>query len=94
MCGRCGRYIGALAPTRYKPAPYAVALDKIGADDELAALVGFEWHMVQRLRDGNFVLRHPERDGVCVSMREWLRDADDDDDGDEPEEDDAEDTGA
>ena len=79
VCERCGRYIGSLAPTRYLPPPYPVALDKITSDDEVAALVGFEWHMLGRLRDGNFVLRHPERDGRCVSIREWAE-ADDDDD--------------
>jgi hypothetical protein len=72
VCGRCGRYIGSLSPARYLPPPYIVALDRIGPDDEIAALVGFEWHMVQRLRDGNFAIRHHEIDGVCVSMREWL----------------------
>jgi hypothetical protein len=82
VCARCGRYIGSLAASRFLPAPYPVALDKIGADDEVAALVGFEWHMVQRLRDGNFTIAHPEIDGRCVSMREWLA-HDDSDSGDD-----------
>ena len=36
--------------------------------------------MIGLLRSGNFVIRHPERDGRCVSIREWLADDDDDDD--------------
>jgi hypothetical protein len=79
VCSRCGRYIGSLAPTRYLPPPYPVALDKVGTDDEVAALVGFEWYMLKRLREGNFVLRHPQRRGRCVSIREWAESDDDDD---------------
>jgi hypothetical protein len=88
VCARCGRYIGGLNAERYLPPPYPVALDKIGADDEAAALVGFEWHMLNRLREGNFTLRHPERDGHCVSFREWIAadtNEDEDDDEDPPE---------
>jgi hypothetical protein len=81
VCDRCGRYVGSLAPQRYLPPPYPVALDKITTDDEVAALIGFEWHMAGRLRDGNFTIRHPERDGHCVSVREWIeRDIDEDED--------------
>ncbi len=72
VCVRCGRYIGSLGATTYLPPPYPVALDKITPDDEVSALVGFEWHMLGRLRDGNFTIRHPEIDGRCVTMREWL----------------------
>lgn len=82
-CARCGRYVGSLAAKRYVPPPYPVALDKITADDEVAALVGFEWHMLGRLRDGNFTIMHPERDGACVTMREWLAAEDDDFEDDE-----------
>lgn len=82
VCGRCGKYIGSLAQTRYLPPPYPVALDKIAADDEVAALVGFEWHMLGRMREGNFTIRHPERDGKCVSLREWAAYDDDEDEGD------------
>jgi hypothetical protein len=64
------------------PPPYPIALDKIGADDEVAALIGFEWHMLSLLRDGKFTIRHPQRDGRCVSIREWMA-ADDDEEVDE-----------
>ena len=80
VCDRCGRYVGSLAARRYVPPPYPVALDRIGADDEAEALIGFEWHMLNRMREGNFVIRHPQVDGHCVSYREWLE-ADDEDDG-------------
>lgn len=72
VCARCGRYIGSLGAATYLPAPYPVALDKITSDDEVSALIGFEWHMLGRLRDGNFTIRHPEVEGRCVTMREWL----------------------
>jgi hypothetical protein len=78
VCERCGRYVGSLAEEKYRPAPYPVALDRIGDDDEAEALIGFEWHMLNRMREGNFVIRHPELDGRCVSYRQWL-DADDED---------------
>ena len=81
VCDRCGRYIGTLGLKKYLPPPYPVALDKIAADDEVAALVGFEWHMLGRLREGNFTIRHPQLDGRCSSLREWA--AANDDDGDE-----------
>jgi hypothetical protein len=83
VCERCKRYIGSLGETTYVPPPYPVALDKITSDDEVAALVGFEWHMLGRLRDGNFTIRHPEIDGRCATMREWLTHEHDDDDEDE-----------
>lgn len=70
-CGRCGRYVGSLAAERYLPPPYPVTLDRIG-DDEAAALVAFEWHMLGMLRQGRFSIRHPEIDGRCVSYREWI----------------------
>lgn len=76
VCDRCGRYVGSLAPSRYLPAPYPVALGKIGADDEVAALVGFEWYMLGLLHEGAFTIRHPQRRGACVSVREWYADDD------------------
>ena len=48
----------------------------------MRALVGFEWHMRDRLRRGNFVIRHPEIDGRCVTYREWLK-SDDEDPGED-----------
>lgn len=72
VCERCGRYIGSLGASTYLPPPYPVALDRISSDDEIAALVGFEWHMLGRLRNANFTIRHPEIDGRCATMREWL----------------------
>ncbi len=80
VCDRCGRYVGSLAAKRYLPPPYPIALDKIGADDEVAALVGFEWHMLGLLRDGGFTVRHPQRRGACVSIRDWYADEDEIDD--------------
>jgi hypothetical protein len=80
ICDRCGRYVGGLSRGRFRPAPYPVALDKIGAEDEAEALIGFEWHMVDLLRRGNFVIRHPQRDGRCVTLREWAADDDDEPD--------------
>lgn len=82
VCDRCGRYVGSLAPKRYLPPQYPVALDRIGADDEAEALIGFEWHMLNRMRGGNFVIRHREIDGRCVSYREWLESGEDDEDDD------------
>lgn len=87
VCDRCGRYVGSLGASRYLPPPYPIALDKLGPDDEVGALVGFEWHMLGRLRQGNFVIRHPQRDGRCVSIQDWTADDDEDadDEGDEDE---------
>ena len=88
VCVRCGRYIGSLGAKKYLPPPYPVALDKISSDDEVAALVGFEWHMLGRLREGNFTIRHPEVDGRCVTMREWSahEHGDDEDEGEDDDE--------
>jgi len=83
VCGRCGKYIGSLALKRYLPPPYPVALDRITADQEVEALTGFEWHMLGRLRRGNFTIMHPEIDGRCVSVREWVESGFDDDDGED-----------
>lgn len=83
VCDRCGRYVGSLGPAKYLPPAYPVALDKIPADDEVGALVGFEWHMLNRMREGNFVIRHPQGRGRCVSLREWAEQ--EEDDGDESE---------
>ena len=77
VCDHCGKYIGGLARKRFMPAPYAVALGKIGAEDEAEALIGFEWHMVGLLREGRFTLRHPQLDGRCVSFRQWASSGDD-----------------
>lgn len=88
VCDRCGKYLGSLAPTRYLPAPYPVQLGPIGMDDEAAALVGFELHMVSLVREGRFALRHPQAKGRCVSVREWLAEGDEDDDYEEGDEDD------
>lgn len=76
VCDRCGKYVGSLAERRYLPPPYPVALDKIAAEDEVEALIGFEWHMLNRMRKGNFTIRHPQRDGQCVTFREWVESED------------------
>lgn len=81
VCDRCGKYVGGLAERRFRPAPYPVALDKVGVDDEVEALIGFEWYMVSLLRQGKFVIRHPQRDGRCITFREWAAE-DDDHEGD------------
>jgi hypothetical protein len=78
VCDRCGKYVGSLATKRYLPPPYPVALDKI-SDDEVEALIGFEWHMLDRMRHGNFTIRHPQSKGRCVSFREWISEGRDDD---------------
>lgn len=78
VCARCNKYIGGLARKHFLRAPYPVALDKISADDEVEALVGFEWHMVNLLRQGKFVISHPERDGECITFREWAAGEDED----------------
>lgn len=80
VCDRCSRYVGSLAQKQYLPPPYPVALDKIGADDEVAALVGYEWHMLGLLREGRFTIRHPQREDRCISIREWARDDDEEED--------------
>ncbi|MDE3097063.1 MAG: hypothetical protein KGK07_13830 [Chloroflexota bacterium] len=82
VCDRCGRYVGSLSPERYVPPPYPVGLDRIGDGEEVQALIGFEWHMLRRMQEGNFVIRHPERDGACITYREWV-DAEDEDNPDE-----------
>jgi hypothetical protein len=78
VCDRCGKYVGSLATKRYLPPPYPVALDRITADQEVEALLGFELHMIGRMRQGNFVIRHPEREGRCVTVRDWVEHADED----------------
>lgn len=72
VCSRCGKYVGSLAAKRYLPPPYPVALDKITAEDEIEALIGFEAYMIGRIRCGNFRLTHPAVDGRCVTFREWV----------------------
>jgi hypothetical protein len=79
VCDQCGKYVGSLAKKRYLPPPYPVALDRV-SDDEVQALIGFEWHMLDRLRSGNFTIRHPQRDGECITFREWLATGDEDED--------------
>ena len=91
VCERCGKYVGSLAAKRFLPAPYPVALDKIGPDEEAEALIGFEWHLVNEMRNGRYMIRHPERDGTCISYREWVAT---DDDGDDVYDDAEEDEGA
>lgn len=86
VCDRCGKYVGSLAAKRFLPPPYPVALDRIGADQEVEALVAFELHMVGRVRRGNFVIRHPQRDGRCVSLREWVEHDEEDEEGEADEE--------
>ncbi|MBI2723738.1 MAG: hypothetical protein HYX50_01625 [Chloroflexi bacterium] len=81
VCHRCGKYIGSLAEQQYLPPAYPIALDQIPAEREAEALIAFEWHMVQRQRNGNFRIAHPSIDGRCVSMREWLADGEDEDEG-------------
>jgi hypothetical protein len=77
VCDRCGKYVGSLAKRRYLPPPYPVAIDRIGDQDEAEALIAFEWHMLDRLRRGNFTIRHPQRDGQCITFRDWLVSDDD-----------------
>ena len=71
VCERCGRYVGSLAPTRYLPPLFPVAFEDIPADDEARSLIQFEWHLLGMMRQGKFVIHHPEKDGQCVSVREW-----------------------
>lgn len=93
VCARCGKYIGSLAEWRYLPPPYPVAIGPLASDDEVDALIGFEWHMLGLMRAGKFVIRHPERDGHCVTFREWIASDDDgeDDARDEYQDDERED---
>jgi hypothetical protein len=81
VCDRCRRYVGSLAPKRYLPPQYPVALDRMGDEDEAEALIAFEWHMLGRMRQGNFVIRHPQRDGHCITYREWVASDDEDEEG-------------
>jgi len=80
VCDRCGRYVGSLAPERYLPPLYPITAAGLPEDDEARTLVTFEWHMLGMLRQGKFALRHPERDGVCITARQWAEDEDEDDD--------------
>jgi hypothetical protein len=82
VCERCGRYIGSLAPDSYLPPAYPVAVEDSSPEDEVRALVAFEWHLLGMMRQGKFVIRHPERDGVCVSIEEWGRDEEEDEEAD------------
>ncbi len=81
ICDGCGKYVGGLAPTRFVPAPYPVALSEIGPDEEAEALIGFESYMAGLLRDGKFIIRHPQIQRRCVSFREWAGRNDDADEG-------------
>lgn len=78
VCERCGKYIGSLAVDSYLPPLYPVAVDGSEPEDEVRALVAFEWHMLGMLKQGKFTVRHPSRDDVCVSLDEWARDDEDD----------------
>jgi hypothetical protein len=80
ICARCGRYVGSLAPRSYLPPPYPVAVGQLAGEDEAEALIGFEWYMVGILREGKAVIRHPERNGRCISYREWIASDDEDED--------------
>lgn len=80
ICYRCGKYVGGLATKRYLPPPYPVALGRITSDDEVEAIIGFESHMIGRIRKGNFRISHPQRDGGCVSFREWAEGHEDEED--------------
>jgi hypothetical protein len=71
VCDRCGRYVGSLGPTKYRPAPYPVALDRLTDEDEVPVLIGFERYMLALLREGKFTLRHPQVDGRCATVAEW-----------------------
>ena len=78
VCDRCGKYVGSLAERRYLPPPYPVALEQITPDNEVEALIAFERHMLNRMRNGNFTIRHPQVDGKCATFREWIEREDDD----------------
>ena len=78
VCERCRRYVGTLDVGRRLPPPYPVALAPLGPDRQIEVMLGFERYMLQRARQGNFRLRHPERDGRCVSLAEWAAKEDDD----------------
>jgi hypothetical protein len=83
-CDRCGRYVGALAGGTYLPPIYPVATaDTI--DDEARSLVAFELHMLGLLRQNKFILRHPQREGACITARAW---AAEDAEGEDQEDDD------
>lgn len=73
VCSRCHRYVGSLANSEYVPPPYPVHVDGLSEQDEVQALVRFEWHMLGLLNQRKFTLAHPERDGVCVPIAEWSR---------------------
>lgn len=83
VCERCGKYIGSLAADRYLPPLYPVAVEDSEPDDEVRALVAFEWHMLGMLRQGRFTLRHPSREGECVSVEEWARDDEEETEGED-----------
>lgn len=85
VCDKCGHYVGSLAARTYLPPNYPVAVSKDRLDDEVGALVTFELHMLDRLRKGNFVIRHPQKDDHCVTMREWLEDDEDDGEAQDPD---------
>ena len=85
VCERCGRYIGSLAADSYLPPLYPVAVEDTPPDDEVRALVAFEWHLLGMLRQGKFVIRHPEREGACVSVEDWARDGDGEDGAEDAE---------
>lgn len=80
VCCRCGKYVGSLAPKRYRPPAYPVALDKLTREDEAEALIAYESHMIGRMRRGNFRISHPQVEGRCSSRREWVESDDAEDD--------------
>jgi hypothetical protein len=88
VCDRCGKYVGSLTESTYLPPPYPIAAGAAGPDDEVAAMVSFEWHMANKLSDDIFTIRHPQSKGRCVSVRQWYDERGDDDDGVEDDDDD------
>lgn len=81
VCNRCGRYVGSLTTNRFIPPLYPIAFEDVPPDDEARSLVSFEWHLLGMLRQGKFVIRHPEREGACISIEQWA--AEEEDDGEE-----------
>ena len=86
ICNRCSRYVGSLAESRYLPPLYPIAFEEVPSDDEARSLVSFEWHLLGMLRQGKFVIRHPERDGTCISMDQWAEDDDEREDDESADE--------
>ncbi len=84
VCCRCGNYVGTLGTKRYLPPPYPIGLDRLTPEDEAGVLVGFEAHLIGRMRQGNFRISHPQVGGRCSTFREWSE-SDPDDGGESVE---------